>query len=206
MHYLETDFAVRVKTGCIVVWTGKPKRLPYAANARYGCCASFAPCGAVCRVAISCCCGSARRGKKRGAFGFVTITLPGAAETVTRASFNFRVDKVKLRQAEQRDGHYLLGSNLTAEDPAVLWTRYIQLTNIDAAFRSLKSDLGLRPIHHRMERRVEAHIFVAFRAYCLQVTLKGRLQLHAPGVRGQSWRKWPLFRCGPHTVQVRKSG
>jgi len=96
--------------------------------------------------------------------------------------YHFRVDKVKLRQAEQRDGHYLLRSNLTAEDPAVLWTRYIQLTNIEAAFRSLKSDLGLRPIHHRLERRVEAHIFVAFLAYCLQVTLKGRLQLHAPGL------------------------
>ena len=124
--------------------------------------------------------GAAR--KEAGRARFVTITLPGAAETVTRASFHFRVDKVKLRQAEQRDGPYLLRSNLTAEDPAVLWTRYIQLTNIEAAFRSLKSDLGLRPIHHRLERRVEAHIFVAFLAYCLQVTLKGRLQLHAPGL------------------------
>jgi len=125
--------------------------------------------------------GAARKEAGR-AFGFVTITLPGAAETVTRTSFHFRVDKVKLRQAEQRDGHYLLRSNLTAEDPAVLWTRYIQLTNIEAAFRSLKNDLGLRPIHHRLEQRVEAHIFVAFLAYCLQVTLKGRLQLHAPGL------------------------
>jgi hypothetical protein len=116
------------------------------------------------------------------AFGFVTITLPAATESVTRTSFHFCVEKIKLRQAEQRDGHYLLRSNLTAEDPAVLWTRYIQLTNIEAAFRSLKSDLGLRPIHHRLERRVEAHIFVAFLAYCLQVTLKGRLQLHAPGL------------------------
>jgi hypothetical protein len=67
-------------------------------------------------------------------------------------------------------------------DPAVLWTRYIQLTQIEAAFRSLKSDLGLRPIYHRLDRRVEAHIFVAFLAYCLQVTLKNRLQIHAPGL------------------------
>jgi transposase len=116
------------------------------------------------------------------AFGFVTITLPAATETVTRTSFHFRVEKIKLRQAEQRDGHYLLRSNLTAEDPAVLWTRYIQLTNIEAAFRTLKSDLGLRPIHHRLERRVEAHIFVAFLAYCLQVTLKNRLRNQAPGL------------------------
>jgi transposase len=120
------------------------------------------------------------------AFGFVTIALPAATETVTRTSFHFRVDKIKLRQAEQRDGHYLLRSNLTAEDPAVLWTRYIQLTNIEAAFRSLKSDLGLRPIHHRLERRVEAHIFVAFLAYCLQVTLKNSLRNQAPGLSSQA--------------------
>jgi transposase len=115
-------------------------------------------------------------------FGFVKLTLPTNGVAVTRASFHFRVDKEKLRQAEHRDGHYLLRSNLTAEDPAVLWTRYVQLTQIEAAFRSLKSDLGLRPIYHRLDRRVEAHIFVAFLAYCLQVTLKNRLQIHAPGL------------------------
>lgn len=116
------------------------------------------------------------------AFGFVKLTLPAASEAVTRQTFQFRTDKAKLRQAEQRDGHYLLRSNLTAEDPAVLWTRYIQLTQIEAAFRSLKTDLGLRPIYHRLDRRVEAHIFVAFLAYCLQVTLKNKLQIHAPGL------------------------
>ncbi len=125
--------------------------------------------------------GAARKEAGR-AFGFVTIALPAATEAVTRTSFHFRVDKIKLRQAEQRDGHYLLRSNLTAEDPAVLWTRYIQLTNIEAAFKSLKSDLGLRPIHHRLEGRVEAHIFVAFLAYCLQVTLKNSLRNQAPGL------------------------
>jgi transposase len=115
-------------------------------------------------------------------FGFVQLVLPAAGQTVTRASFHFHVAKDKLRQAELRDGHYLLRSNLTVEDPAVLWTRYVQLTNIEAAFRSLKSDLDLRPIYHRKETRVEAHIFVAFLAYCLQVTLKNRLQIHAPGL------------------------
>jgi len=116
------------------------------------------------------------------AFGFIKLGLPAAGQPVTRTSFHFRLDKDKLRNAEHRDGHYLLRSNLTSEDPAVLWTRYIQLTNIEAAFRSLKSDLGLRPIYHRKESRVEAHIFVAFLAYCLQVTLKNRLQIHAPGL------------------------
>jgi transposase len=116
------------------------------------------------------------------AFGFVQLTIPSKDQPVTRVTFHFKVDKLKLRQAAQRDGHYLLRSNLTAEDPAVLWTRYIQLTHIEAAFRSLKSDLGLRPIYHRLDRRVDAHIFVAFLAYCLQVTLKNRLQIHAPGL------------------------
>lgn len=116
------------------------------------------------------------------AFGFVDVTLPAADQAVTRSSFRFQVNKTKLRQAEDRDGHYLLRSNLTAEDPAVLWARYIQLTQIEAAFRSLKSDLGLRPIYHRLDRRIEAHIFVAFLAYCLQVTLKAHLQRHAPGL------------------------
>jgi transposase len=116
------------------------------------------------------------------AFGYVTIELPKKDEQVTRATFRFRVEKEKLRQAEQRDGHYLLRSNLVSEDPAVLWQRYIQLTQIEAAFRSLKSELKVRPIYHQLEHRVDAHILVAFLAYCLQVTLKNRLQRHAPGL------------------------
>ena len=116
------------------------------------------------------------------AFGFVNIRIPKADESVTRQSFSFAVDKKKLLEAEQRDGHYLLRSNLTAEDPTVLWMRYVQLTQIESVFRSLKSELGIRPIYHRLERRVDAHILVAFLAYCLQVTLKNRLQIHAPGL------------------------
>jgi transposase len=116
------------------------------------------------------------------AFGFVKIRVPLASEPVTRQCFHFQVDKSKLAKAQQRDGHYLLRSNLTAEDPAVLWTRYVQLTQIEAVFRSLKSELGIRPIYHRLESRVDAHIFIAFLAYCLQATLKNRLQIHAPGL------------------------
>lgn len=116
------------------------------------------------------------------AFGFVRIDMPGPEQPVTRESFRFRVDKAKLTAAQLRDGHYLLRSNLTAEDPAVLWTRYAQLTHIEAAFRSLKSDLRIRPIHHQLEQRADAHILIAFLAYCLQVTLKNRLTAHAPGL------------------------
>jgi len=116
------------------------------------------------------------------AYGFVKIQIPQKDEAVTRETFSFQVDKTKLKAAEQRDGHYLLRSNLTGEDPAVLWTRYVQLTQIESVFRSLKSELGIRPIYHQLEHRADAHVLIAFLAYCLQVTLKNRLMLHAPGL------------------------
>lgn len=116
------------------------------------------------------------------AFGFVEIHMPASGQPVTRESFRFQVAKRKLKAAEQRDGHYLLRSNLTGEDPAVLWSRYVQLTHIETVFRTLKSDLGIRPIYHHLQHRIDAHILIAFLAYCLQVTLKNRLMRHAPGL------------------------
>ena len=116
------------------------------------------------------------------AFGLVKIRLPQTGEAVTRETFSFQTDKTKLKAAEQRDGHYLLRSNLTAEDPAVLWTRYVQLTQIESVFRCLKSELSIRPIHHQLEHRADAHVLIAFLAYCLQVTLKNRLMIHASGL------------------------
>ena len=116
------------------------------------------------------------------AFGFVKIRLPQTGDAVTRETFWFQTDKAKLKAAEQRDGHYLLRSNLTAEDPAVLWTRYVQLTHIESVFRCLKSELSIRPIHHQLEHRADAHVLIAFLAYCLQVTLKNRLMIHASGL------------------------
>ena len=120
------------------------------------------------------------------AFGFVKIQLPQKDEKVTRETFRFHTDKAKLRAAQQRDGHYLLRSNLTGEDPAVLWTRYVQLTQIESVFRSLKSELGIRPVYHQLEHRADAHVLIAFLAYCLQVTLKNRLLIHAPGLTPSS--------------------
>ena len=116
------------------------------------------------------------------AFGFVKIQIPQADQAVTRETFSFDVDKTKLKATEQRDGHYLLRSNLTDEDPAVLWTRYVQLTQIESVFRCLKSELSIRPIHHQLEHRADAHVLIAFLAYCLQITLKNRLMIHAPGL------------------------
>jgi transposase len=125
--------------------------------------------------------GAARKEAGR-AFGFVKIRLPKKDEEVTRETFSFHIDEAKLKRAQQRDGHYLLRSNLTCEDPAVLWTRYVQLTQIESVFRSLKSELGIRPIYHQLEHRADAHVLIAFLAYCLQVTLKNRLMIHAPGL------------------------
>ena len=88
----------------------------------------------------------------------------------------------KQAQVRQREGRYLLRTNLCGRDPAELWQFYIRLTEIEAAFKNLKDDLALRPIHHQLERRVEAHIFVAFIAYCLHVTLRARTRRLAGGL------------------------
>ena len=116
------------------------------------------------------------------AWGLVDIRLPDVDQPVNAHTFIFSLNRKKLRQTRRREGRYLLRSNLSAEDPAKLWTYYIQLTEIEQAFKELKSDLAIRPIYHQRDDRVEAHIFVAFLAYCLQVTLKQRLRALAPGL------------------------
>jgi len=102
------------------------------------------------------------------------------------AAFSYRLDRDKLRQARRREGRYLLRTNLTNDDPAQLWSYYLQLVSVEQAFKSLKDELGIRPIFHQREARIEAHIFIAFLAYCLQVTLKQRLQALAPGLTPRS--------------------
>jgi len=98
------------------------------------------------------------------------------------ASFRCELNRAKLRRARRREGRYLLRTNLCARDPAELWRFYIQLVEVEAAFKTLKDDLALRPIHHQLEGRIEAHIFVAFLAYCLHVTLRARLRPLAGGL------------------------
>src|SRR5256886_1800071 len=112
----------------------------------------------------------------------VAYLVPKPTQPVNAATFAFRLRKDKLRQAFRREGHYLLRSNLPEEDPARLWQHYVQLTEIEAVFRALKSDLAIRPIHHQKDSRIEAHIFVSFLAYCLYVTLRQRLRALAPGL------------------------
>jgi len=106
----------------------------------------------------------------------VVATVPATA------SLEFRLDRSKLRQVRRREGRYLLRTNLQGHDPAQLWTFYIQLTEVEQAFKELKHDLSIRPIYHHDPRRIEAHVFVAFLAYCLQVTLKANLRPAASGI------------------------
>ena len=98
------------------------------------------------------------------------------------ATFTFALNRDRLRQVRRREGRYLLRTNLCDEDPTKLWKFYIQLVEIEAAFKNLKDDLQLRPLHHQLEHRIEAHIFVAFLAYCLHVTLRAQLKPLAPGL------------------------
>ena len=79
-----------------------------------------------------------------------------------------------------------LRTNLTENDPALLWQYYTRLVAVEEAFKNLKGDLAIRPIFHQQERRVEVHIFIAFLAYCLQITLQRRLHALAPGLTGRS--------------------
>jgi transposase len=115
-------------------------------------------------------------------YRLVEIQVPKPEQSVNAETFTFRLRKDKLRQAFRSEGHYLLRSNLSGEDPAVLWRHYVQLTEIEAVFRALKSDLAIRPIYHQKDSRIEAHIFVSFLAYCLYVTLGQRLRALAPGL------------------------
>jgi Transposase DDE domain len=100
--------------------------------------------------------------------------------------FIYTLNREKLRRIRRREGRYLLRTNLTENDPALLWQYYIQLVAVEEAFKNLKGDLAIRPVFHQAERRIEAHIFIAFLAYCLQITLQRRLHALAPGLTARS--------------------
>lgn len=102
------------------------------------------------------------------------------------ATFSYRLDKEKLRRQRRREGRYLLRTNLTETDPAKLWGLYLQLVNVEEAFKNLKGDLAVRPIFHQSEKRIEAHILISFLAYCLHITLTERLRGLAPGLTARS--------------------
>ena len=102
------------------------------------------------------------------------------------AMFIYALNRQKLRRIRRREGRYLLRTNLTENDPALLWQYYTQLVAVEQAFKNLKGDLAIRPVFHQEQRRIEAHIFIAFLAYCLQITLQRRLHALAPGLTARS--------------------
>ena len=120
--------------------------------------------------------GGARDRAGRAVAGLVPATVDAAGK------LTFRPDRHKLTAMRQREGRYLLRSNLSADNPQLLWRCYMQLVFVEEAFRTLKGDLGLRPIYHSKPERIEAHLFVAFLAYCLSITLRQRLKALAGGL------------------------
>jgi hypothetical protein len=120
--------------------------------------------------------GAARDRAGRVVAGLVKTTVD------TEGKLAFSLDRKKLRSARKREGRYLLRSNLSADNPELLWRCYMQLVFVEEAFRTLKGDLGLRPIYHHKAGRIEAHLFVAFLAYCLSITLRQRLKTLAGGL------------------------
>src|SRR5712672_151734 len=123
----------------------------------------------------------AARARSPTAWRLVDIEMDKESST-----FIYTLNRQKLRRIRQREGRYLLRTNLTENDPALLWQYYTQLVAVEEAFKNLKGDLAIRPIFHQDEARVEAHIFIAFLAYCLHVTLGRRLHALAPGLTARS--------------------
>jgi len=123
----------------------------------------------------------AARQQSPSAWRLVQISIPQGEEPL-----RFSLRKDKLREVRRREGRYLLRTNLVGHDPSEMWAFYTQLVQVEEAFKTLKGDLAIRPIHHQKEKRIEAHIFVAFLAYALHVTLRQRLRHLAPGLTPRS--------------------
>ena len=116
----------------------------------------------------------------------VDIQLPPEGKKVSPKNFKYRFNRQAYRQMIHRDGKYFLRTNQTGKDPVELWEQYMLQTRVEQSFKELKSDLSIRPIHHHLESRVDAHIFIAFMSYCLQITLRQKLKHSAPGLTSQS--------------------
>jgi transposase len=124
----------------------------------------------------------AAKGSYPAAWRLIDIDIPEPPHT----RFTFRLNRHKLRAVRRREGRYLLRTNLCGKEPGELWQFYIQLVEIEGAFKNLKDDLKLRPIYHQLQNRIESHIFVAFTAYCLHITLRARLRPLAGGLTARA--------------------
>jgi hypothetical protein len=116
----------------------------------------------------------------------VELKLPKQKERIEAGEFSYRLNKQKYRDMIYRDGKYFLRTNQQGKDGKTLWNEYMLQCNVEQSFRELKSDLGIRPVYHHKQDRVEAHIFVAFMSYCLQVTLRHKLRVSACGLTSQA--------------------
>lgn len=126
--------------------------------------------------------GGAKRMAGRDArFVKIDVVLEGEGKD-QRARLNYTLLRERIRTAWKREGRYLIRTNLAESDGAKIWNYYLQLTEIEEAFKDLKGDLALRPIHHQREDRIDSHILISFMAYSLHVTLKARLRLSAAGL------------------------
>ena len=112
----------------------------------------------------------------------VELTIPPHCKKFTPVNFKYRLNRNLYKKMLLRDGMYLLRTNCTDTEPDLIWQRYVLLTQVESAFRSLKSDLAVRPVHHHLDHRVEAHIFVSFMSYCLMVTLLHNLLICSGGL------------------------
>jgi transposase len=113
-----------------------------------------------------------QRNTRAASFFDVRVTKDDAGQT----QLTWKRCEVPLSLAELRDGCYLLRTNVSDWAPEELWRAYIHLTDAEAAFRTQKDQLRLRPIWHRLGHRIEAHILICFLAYALQKTLEGWCQ------------------------------
>lgn len=117
------------------------------------------------------------------AWRMIDVTIPKEGEKVTKETFSWRLDWERIREARAEDeGTYLLRTNLPDCDPKTLWRRYMIQGEIEYAFREMKNDLGLRPVYHSLDDRIEAHVFAAFVALCLLQTLRAIARDRAPGL------------------------
>lgn len=125
--------------------------------------------------------------KEAGRFArLIEVRIPEEGEPINEQTFYWKLNREKYRRLRWRDGRYLLRTNQAGTDPGELWKQYMVLTEVEEAFRNLKGDLAIRPIYHQLESRIEAHIFVAFMAYCLHVTLRQLARAYAPGLTPRS--------------------
>jgi hypothetical protein len=103
-------------------------------------------------------------------------------ETDLGLEFDWDWEREKFQKSARTEGAYLLRAHWTERDPAKLWQTYVQLTEAEAAFRTLKSEVKVRPIWHWTEKRVEAHVLVAVLGYGLWVCLKKKAERSAPSL------------------------